>query len=98
VLGLGITLAMLVWQAWKTRPAGMVRMLAAAGFFAYLLQVGVGALYVFSMAADWTGAAHVGFAAVTWSLMVSLCVVEVLQTGDKYVGASWKIQSEAAMD
>jgi heme A synthase len=98
VLGLGIALAMLVWQAWKTRPAGVVRMLAVGGFFAYLLQVGVGALYVFSMAADWAGAAHVGFAAVTWSLMISLSVVEVLQTSDKNIGESWKLQSEAAMD
>lgn len=98
VLGLGIALAMLVWQAWKTRPAGVVRVLAAAGLIAYLLQVGVGALYVFSMAADWAGAAHVGFAAITWSLMISLSVVEVLQTSDKKLGASWKLQSEAAMD
>jgi heme A synthase len=98
VLGLGITLAMLVWQAWKVRPAGSVRILAAAGFGAYLMQVGVGALYVFSMAADWTGAAHVGFAAITWSLLVSLCVVEVIQTREDAVGETWKLQSEAAMN
>jgi heme A synthase len=96
VLGLGITMAMLVWQAWKSRPAGIIRILAVAGFFAYLMQVGIGALYVFSMAADWTGAAHVGFAAITWSLLISLCVVEIMQTREYGIGASWKLQSEAA--
>ncbi len=98
VLGLGITLAMLVWQAWRVRPAGLIRIVSVAAFFAYLMQVGVGALYVFSMASDWAGAAHVGFAAITWALLICLCVVEVMQTSVERNGDTWKLQSEATIN
>ena len=95
VLGLGITLALLVWQAWRSRSAGLVRNLALGSALAYLSQAGVGALYVFSSAAPLAGAAHVGLAALTWGLLVALSVIEIINTREKQDEATWELHSGA---
>jgi heme A synthase len=94
VLGLGVTLAMLLWQTWRSRPAGVVRVLSLIAAGAYLMQVAIGALYVFSAAAPLWGAAHVGFAAVTFGALVLLSLVEMMNTSEKRTEVSWKLQSE----
>lgn len=98
VVALGITLAMLVWQVYRSREQGLVRMLAVGSFVMYLLQAGVGALYVFSVAAPEWGAAHVGFASTTWTLLIILCAVETMNAENslvEQVGTTWTPQSEA---
>lgn len=80
VLALGVSLLILVWQVLRLRREPLVRNLALASFVVYLLQVGVGALYVLSVAGPEWGAAHVGMAATTWALLVILSVVEALNS------------------
>lgn len=73
---LGITLVLLVWQAFVPRRDGLVRMLAAAALFTYIMQAGVGAMYVISSAGREWGAAHVALAAATWALLVVLSAID----------------------
>jgi hypothetical protein len=40
------------------------------------------------------GAAHVGFAAVTFGALVLLSLVEMMNTSEKRTEVSWKLQSE----
>lgn len=82
VLALGVSLLILVWQVMRLRRDPLVRNLALASFVVYLLQVGVGALYVLSVAGPEWGAAHVGMAATTWALLVILSVVEALNSSE----------------
>jgi heme A synthase len=97
VAAFGLTLVILVWQIYRLRQNGFVRMLAAGALTAYLLQVGIGAMYVFSVAAPLWGAAHVGMAATTWALLVVLSTVEALNTGEilksREAGVEWKSPS-----
>lgn len=88
VLALGVSLLILVWQVLRLRREPLVRNLALASLVVYLLQVGVGALYVLSVAGPEWGAAHVGMAATTWGLLVILSVVEALNSS--------KIENERA--
>jgi len=98
VAALGITLAMLVWQVYRNREQGIVRMLATGSFAMFLLQAGVGAMYVISVAGPEWGAAHVGLASTTWAMLVILCAVETMHTEvslEKQVESTWTPQSEA---
>jgi heme A synthase len=95
VLGLGVTLGLVAWQAWRTRGADVVRNLAVAAAAAYLMQAGIGAMYVFTAAAPWTGAAHVGLAGLTWGLLVALSTVETINTSEKRDEATWELHSGA---
>jgi heme A synthase len=96
VLALGVSLVMLVWQVMKTRT-GLARQLAVGAFVVYLLQAGVGAMYVISVAGAFWGAAHVGMAATTWALLIILSVIEGINAGHIQVekGDEWKSQSRA---
>lgn len=95
VVGLGLTLVMLVWLALRERQDRRVRALALWSFGVYLAQAGVGALFVWSGAAAFWGAAHVGMAALTWGLLVALSVIETLNNREiKQGGAAWTQQSE----
>lgn len=96
VLGLGITLLILVWYVVKHRT-GSARMLAVLALAAYLAQAGIGALYVLTSAAPLWGAAHVGFAAATWALLVVLSAAEWLGSRKSVVTSEkqWNPQSEA---
>ncbi|MBE2269203.1 MAG: heme A synthase [Anaerolinea sp.] len=78
VLALGISLALLVWMAQRTRQDGRVKTLTILALVMYLAQAGVGALYVFTAADPLWGAAHVGFAAATWALLVAVSAFETL--------------------
>ncbi|GAB4509216.1 MAG: COX15/CtaA family protein [Anaerolineae bacterium] len=99
VVGLGLTLVMLVWYVYRTREDGMVRLLAAGALVAYLMQAGVGAMYVFSSAAPFWGASHVGLAAVTWALLVGVSAIDTLNSQTETVKSQdkvWNPQSETA--
>jgi cytochrome c oxidase assembly protein subunit 15 len=98
VLGLGIALALLVWQAWRSRPAGAVHTLSAASAILFLTQAGIGALFVFSAADEVWGAAHVAFAALTWASLVALAVVDTINTTEIKTRAEWQLRSSAAGD
>jgi heme A synthase len=89
---LGVSLALLIWSAWKNRSGQMRRLTVFAGVM-YLCQAGIGALFVLSRAEALWGAAHVGFAAVTWVLLVVLSVIESLNTSERLEGA-WQPHSE----
>lgn len=82
VVALGIVLVMLVWYIRRTRPESsqLTRRFALWALVAYALQAGVGAMYVISGAAVIWGAAHVGLAALTWGLLVSMSVIESMNT------------------
>lgn len=80
VAALGLTIVLLVWYVLRTRQDRNVRLMAVLALITYLAQVVVGAFYVLTQAAVWTGAAHVGLAAATWSFLVCLSILEVLNT------------------
>jgi heme A synthase len=82
VAALGVSLLILVWQVLRQRQDGMTRSLAIGAFIAYMLQAGVGAMYVISVAGPEWGAAHVGLASVTWGLLIALCVIEGLESAE----------------
>ncbi len=75
---LGITLLILIWQVIKNRRESLVRQIAIGAGVLYLLQAGVGAMFVISVAEPEWGAAHVGLAASTWGLLVVLAVIETM--------------------
>lgn len=81
VAGLGLTLGLLLWTAFTTRKSTIIRVLAGVTMLTYLMQAGVGAMYVFSIAAPFWGASHVALAAVTWALLVALSGIEIFNTG-----------------
>lgn len=80
VAALGIALALLAWSAFRSRQDGRVKTLALLALGMYLVQAGIGALFVLTAAAPLWGAAHVGFAAATWALLVALSAFETLNT------------------
>ena len=97
VLVLGILLAALLWQVERSRRGTGVCWLARWAFIVYLAQAAVGAVYVFSQAGAFWGALHVALAAATWSLLVILSVMEMLNTREVFqeqTETEWKPQSE----
>lgn len=80
VVILGLAAALLVWYILRERQSQLVRGLAISAFVMYMMQAGVGAVYVLTKAASWTGAAHVGLAAATWALLVCLSIIETLNS------------------
>lgn len=99
VVGLGVALALLVWQVWRNRPGTAQRWLALAALLVYLSQAGVGALFVLSSAGAFWGAAHVGLAAGTWALLIILSALEYISSHhpvDQPNELQWKPQSEIA--
>jgi heme A synthase len=97
VVVLGILLASLLWHIERSHRATGVRWLARLVLLTYLVQAGVGAMYVFSRAGALWGALHVALAAATWSLLVILSVMEMLNTREVFqeqTETQWKPQSE----
>lgn len=95
VAALGISLILLVWSAWKNRHDGLSRRLSVFALVMYLAQAGVGALFVLTSADALWGAAHVGFAAATWALLVALSTVESLNHQSTELSESeWQQQSK----
>jgi len=80
VAALGISLALLVWSAQRTRQEARVRTLALLALVMYLMQAAIGAAFVLTAAQPLWGAAHVGFAAATWALLVALSAFETLNS------------------
>jgi heme A synthase len=78
VVGLGIMSAMLAWMAFRLRQQAAVRILALLALGLYLMQAGVGALFVLTAAAPIWGAVHVGLAASMWAALVALGAVETI--------------------
>lgn len=92
--GLGITLVLLAWYMYVARTDRMLRLLAAGALFAYGIQAAVGAFFVLTEAAPVWGAAHVGFAATTWGLLVAVCTVDTLNGLEtKQETSEWNPQS-----
>ena len=97
VVGLGISLLLTVWQVIQSERGGRTRTVALSAMALYLLQAGVGAMFVLSVAAPVWGAAHVGLAAGTWALLVVLCVMEYFDTAEiDETEPQWKPQSNTA--
>ncbi len=101
VVALGVSLAVLVWQVLKNRQDSLSRGLAMGAFVLYLAQAAVGAMYVLSVAGALWGAAHVGMAAATWSLLVVLSAIEAINAGHLVVNQlqeaeTWKPHSQNA--
>ncbi len=96
VVALGVSLLLLVWSAWSNR-SGTIRSLALVALVLYLCQAGVGAMVVFSGADALWGAAHVGFAAATWAVMIILSVIESMNTAERLEG-EWRPQSEPLLN
>jgi heme A synthase len=90
VAALGLALVLVLWSALKNRQIGNVRLLAAGALVAYLAQAGIGAMYVLSAASSLWGAAHVGFAAATWALLVSLSVIESMNSRESETLTEWQ--------
>lgn len=95
---LGVALVLMIWSAIKTR-GGNIRTLAVLSGVMFLVQAGVGAMYVFSRAEAIWGAAHVGFAAATWALLVALSMIEWLNNREVVEsGSEWQPTSSAAVN
>ncbi len=97
VVALGIALVLLVWQVIQAGRGPSARRAAVLALVVYLLQAGVGALYVLTRALPVWGAAHVGLAAATWALLVVLSVMEYLNTRtltDRQDRQAWQSQSK----
>lgn len=90
VAALGLALLLVVWSAFKNRRKGSARLLAVGALIAYLTQAGIGAMYVLSGASPLWGAAHVGFAAATWALLVSLSVIESMNNRESETLTEWQ--------
>lgn len=96
---LGITILILIWQVMKNRSEPLIKQIAIATGFTYLLQAGVGAMFVLSVAGPQWGAAHVGLAATTWGLLVTIAVIETMNNHQVTLSRKkneWQPQSETA--
>jgi len=102
VLGLGLSLAMLLWYVFQARRARLVRWLAVGAMVVYLMQALVGAIFVLTEAAPEWGATHVGMAALTWALLVGVSAVDTLNSRrivstQEQDATTWNTQSETAI-
>ncbi|MBL8120510.1 MAG: heme A synthase [Anaerolineae bacterium] len=97
VLAFGVSLLLLVYFVYRDRQDPRVRTLALASLIAYLAQAAIGAFYVLTRGAALWGAAHVGFAATTWALLVVLSAIEWLNSRELNSSLNenqWKAQSK----
>ncbi len=76
---MAVSLLILIWQVWQKRAGTLDRGLALGAGLVYALQIGIGALYVLSVASAEWGAIHVGLAATVWGLLVALTIIEYLE-------------------
>lgn len=95
VVGLGVALVLVTVYAFTKRDARAIRVLAVLSLATYLLQAGVGAMFVVTAAAPVWGASHVGMAALTWAFLVILSTFETINTSNEgQPEALWQQQSE----
>ena len=76
VAAMSITLVILVRQVYRKRRQALIRRIALGAAALQILQIGVGALFVFSAAGRAWGAVHVGLAAAVWGMLVTLTALE----------------------
>jgi heme A synthase len=99
VLALGVSLILLVWSSRTNRRESAARTLPLLALLAYLAQAGIGALFVLTAADPLWGAAHVGFAAATWALLVVLSTIESLRNREaETLGDTWQRPSEPLLN
>ena len=82
VAAMALTLLALLRGVFRSRQESLTRRIALGSGVVYALQIGVGAMFVFSAAEASWGAAHVGLAAATWSLLIVLVVIEHVNDRD----------------
>lgn len=80
VIGLGISLVLLVWYVLRARRDRLLRGLALGSLLSYLVQAGAGAVFVVTDAAPLWGVTHVGLAALTWALLITLSTIDTLNS------------------
>ncbi|MFN8529435.1 MAG: COX15/CtaA family protein [Anaerolineae bacterium] len=97
VLSLGIALVLLNVYAFSSRQSRTIRTLSALALIGYVTQAAIGALFVLSSAAPAFGAAHVGVAALTWGLLVTLTTIETTNSRSSEINTeqAWTRPSEA---
>jgi cytochrome c oxidase assembly protein subunit 15 len=97
--GLGLAMLFTVIYAFRQRKDKHIRVLAVAALAVYMMQAGIGAMYVLSRATPEWGAAHVAFAALTWALMILLSTVETVNNREPSaeVELVWQRRSEPAL-
>lgn len=94
VLTLGVSLILLIMSARRNGRTGRRRLLPHFAATLYLAQAGIGAMFVVSGAEPIWGAAHVGFAAGTWALLVVISTFEILNSRESGQQTEWQRQSE----
>jgi heme A synthase len=98
VAGLGIALVLVMVYSFRQRRAQNIRIFSVLALLTYLLQAGVGAMFVITAATPVWGASHVGLAALTWALLVVLSTVETAHNRiiEGQIETQWHPQSEPA--
>ena len=81
VAAMGLSLLLLVRQAFQNQAQKLVWQLALAAGCTYLLQIGAGAIFVISAAGRFWGAVHVGLAAAVWGILVVVAVIQHIDRG-----------------
>lgn len=78
VVALGIALLLVAYNAFANGSSSASRRYTLLAVVAFFAQAGIGAAYVLTAAAPLWGALHVLFAALTWSALVALSLVETM--------------------
>ncbi len=78
VAAMSIMLVILIGQVYRKREQALIRRIALGAAALQILQIGVGALFVFSAAGREWGAVHVGLAAAVWGMLVTLTALEYI--------------------
>ncbi|MCY4062581.1 MAG: COX15/CtaA family protein [Chloroflexi bacterium] len=73
-----VTLLILLRQVCRHRREPLIKRIALSAVFTHVIQIGAGALFVFSSAGREWGAIHVGLAATVWGLLASLAIMEAI--------------------
>jgi cytochrome c oxidase assembly protein subunit 15 len=81
VAAFGLLLVLLMWYVFRSERPAAQRTLSVVAFVLYLLQSGIGALFVLEAAAPLWGTLHVGFASLTWGALIALSVIETANNG-----------------
>lgn len=100
VIGLGIAIVLLSVYVFRSRGSVMLRTLSLLALGLYLSQALVGAAFVLTAALPIWGVAHVGFAALTWASLVTICIVDTLNSHEvvnQTEESKWKLQSEHSL-
>ena len=81
VVAMGLSLLFLILHIRRRRAERRMRGLAYAAGAAYLLQIGIGAMFVISGAGPLWGALHVGLAAAVWAALILMTAMESMRRG-----------------